>query len=94
MLSELPFYEELNLMKKDQPFKGYRISYKVELFEKNDPLIQLETSKSSIKDLFNDILDETKSLQYRITLNVELKNTSPEKKLDFLQFILIQLQKQ
>ena len=94
MLSELPFYEELNLMKKDQPFKGYRISYKVELFEKNDLLIQLETSKSSIKDLFNDILDETKSLQYRITLNVELKNTSPEKKLDFLQFILIQLQKQ
>ena len=94
LLSELPFYEELNLMKKDQPFKGYRISYKVELFEKNDLLIQLETSKSSIKDLFNDILDETKSLQYRITLNVELKNTSPEKKLDFLQFILIQLQKQ
>ena len=94
MLSELPFYEEPNLMKKDQPFKGYRISYKVELFEKNDLLIQLETSKSSIKDLFNDILDETKSLQYRITLNVELKNTSPEKKLDFLQFILIQLQKQ
>ena len=94
LLSELPFYEEPNLMKKDQPFKGYRISYKVELFEKNDLLIQLETSKSSIKDLFNDILDETKSLQYRITLNVELKNTSPEKKLDFLQFILIQLQKQ
>ena len=94
MLSELPFYEEPNLMKKYQPFKGYRISYKVELFEKNDLLIQLETSKSSIKDLFNDILDETKSLQYRITLNVELKNTSPEKKLDFLQFILIQLQKQ
>ena len=94
MLSELPFYEEPNLMKKDQPFKGYRISYKVELFEKNDLLIQLETSKSSIKDLLNDILDETKSLQYRITLNVELKNTSPEKKLDFLQFILIQLQKQ
>ena len=94
LLSELPFYEEPNLMKKDQPFKEYRISYKVELFEKNDLLIQLETSKSSIKDLFNDILDETKSLQYRITLNVELKNTSPEKKLDFLQFILIQLQKQ
>ena len=94
LLSELPFYEEPNLMKKDQPFKEYRISYKVELFEKNDLLIQLETSKSSIKDLFNDILDETKSLQYRITLKVELKNTSPEKKLDFLQFILIQLQKQ
>ena len=45
-------------MKKDQSFKGNAISQKVELFEKNDPLIQLETSKSSIKDLFNDILDK------------------------------------
>ena len=45
-------------MKKDQSFKGYAISQKVELFEKNDPLIQLEKSKSSIKDLFNDILDK------------------------------------
>ena len=45
-------------MKKYQPFKGYAISQKVELFEKNDRLIQLETSKSSIKDLFNDILDK------------------------------------
>ena len=58
MLSELLFYEELNVMKKYQPFKGYAISQKVELFEKNDRLIQLKTSKSSIKDLFNDILDK------------------------------------
>ena len=45
-------------MKKDQSFKGYAISKKVELCEKNDRLVQLETSKSSIKDLFNDILDK------------------------------------
>ena len=60
---------------------------KVELFEKNDRLIQLETSKSSIKDLFNDILDKKNNFQYQITLKFELKNTSQEKKLNFLQFI-------
>ena len=34
--------------------------YKVELIDKKDPLSQLEASKSSIKNLFNDLLDETK----------------------------------
>ena len=54
-------------------FKGYAMSYKVELIEKKDPLIQLEGSKSSFKELFNDLLDETKSFKYKITLKVELK---------------------
>ena len=33
---------------------------KVELIDKKDPLSQLEASKLSIKDLFNDLLDEAK----------------------------------
>ena len=52
------------------------MSYRFELAEKEDPLIQLETSKSSIKYLFNDLLDEKKGFKYQITLKVELKNTS------------------
>ena len=73
LLSELPFYEELSVLKADHAFKGYAMSYKVELVEKKDPLIQLKASKSSIKNLFNDLLDKTKSFQYQITLKVELK---------------------
>ena len=34
LLSELPFYEELNVIKTDQAFKGYVMSYKDELVEK------------------------------------------------------------
>ena len=41
-LSELLFYEELSAVKTDQAFKGYAMSYKVELIEKKDPLIQLQ----------------------------------------------------
>ena len=37
---------------------------KVELIDKKDPLSQLEASKSIIKDLFNDLLDETKGFMY------------------------------
>ena len=93
LLSELPFYEELNVLKTDLAFKGYEMSYKVELVEKKAPLIQLEASKSSIKDLFNDLLDETKGFKYQITLKGELKNKKALK-LNFLQFISIQQQKQ
>ena len=60
LLSELPFYEELNVIKTNHAFRGYAMSYKVEIIENKDPVKQLETSKSSIKDFFSDLLNETK----------------------------------
>ena len=39
LLSELPFYEELNVIKTDHAFRGYAMNYKVEIVEKKDPLI-------------------------------------------------------
>ena len=92
MLSELPFYEELSIIKTDQAFKGYAMSYKTETIDKKDPLTQLEASKSSIKDLFNDLVDETKGFEYQINVKVLLKNTKALKS-DFLQFVSIQQQK-
>ena len=47
-------------IKTNHAFKGYEMSYKVELVEKKDPLIQLEVSKSSIKNLLNDLLMKQK----------------------------------
>ena len=61
--SELSFYEELSIVKSDQAFKEYEMSYKVEVIEKKDPLIQLKSSKSSIKDLFNDSSKEKVELK-------------------------------
>ena len=34
LLSEFPFYEELNVIKTDRAFNGYARSYKVKLVEK------------------------------------------------------------
>ena len=45
LLSELPFYEELNVIKTNHAFRGYAMSYKVEILEKRDPIKQLEVSK-------------------------------------------------
>ena len=62
---------------------------KVELVEKNDPIEQLEASKSSIKDLLHDLLNETKGFKYQIILKVTLKDTSQMEKLNLDQFISI-----
>ena len=49
------------------------MSYKAEIIEKKDAVIQLEASKLSIKDLFSDILNETKGFKYQSTVKVLLK---------------------
>ena len=92
--SELPFYKELNVTKTNHAFRGYIMSYKVKLVEKKDPIEQLEASKSSIKDLFSDLLNETTGFNYQITLKVTLKATSQTEKLNLDPFISIKQQKQ
>ena len=47
-LTELPFYEQLTVIKTDQAFSGYAASYKVQIVERKDPIVQLEASKLSI----------------------------------------------
>ena len=91
-LAELPFYEQLGVIKTDQAFRGYAMSYKVEIIERKGPIVQLEASKSIIKfsDLFSDLLNEKKGFKYQITVKVLLKNTSSMEKLNLLQFISIQ----
>ena len=83
LLSELPFYEELNVIKTNHALRGYAMRYKVELVEKKDSIEQLETTKSSIKDLFNDLLGETKVLKHQITVKVLLKKYKPNGNIEF-----------
>ena len=71
-LAELPFYEQLSVTKTNQTFRGYAMSYKVEIIEKKDPIVQLEASKSSIKDFFSDLLNETKGFKYQITFKNQI----------------------
>ena len=55
------------------------MSYKVEIIKKKDSVVELEASKLSIKDLFSNLVNETKGFKYQFIK---------------LQFILIQQQKQ
>ena len=83
LLSELLFYEELNVIKTNHAFRGYAMSYKVEIIEKKDPIKQLKASKSSIKDLFSDRLNETKGFKYQIMLKVMLKRYKRNGEIEF-----------
>ena len=60
------------------------MSWKVEIIEKRHPIKQLEAIKSSIKDLFSELLNETKSFKYQITLKIMLRKYKPNEKTEFI----------
>ena len=59
------------------------MSYKVEAVDKKDMIVQLEASKSSINDLFNDLLYETKRFKYQITVKVLFKKYKSNGEIEF-----------
>ena len=59
------------------------MSYKVEMIEKKDTTKQLEASKSSIKDLLSDLLNDVKGFKYQIILKVILKKYKPNGEIEF-----------
>ena len=82
LLHELPFYDELSIAEVSSAFKRYARSYKVEIFDRKDPLIQLEASKSSIKDLFKDFLNEMKGFKYQFRVKMLLSKEKENKNIE------------
>ena len=54
-------------------FRGYTMLCKGEIIDRKYPTVPLEASKSSIKGLFSDLLNETKGFKYQITVKVLFK---------------------
>ena len=77
LLAELPFYNQLNIIRTDHAFSRYAMSYKVEIIDKKDLIVQLAGSRSSIKYFFIDLLNETRGFKYKITVKVWLKKYKP-----------------
>ena len=88
-LAELSFYEQLSVIKTNEAFRGYAMSCKVEIIDTKVLIVQLEASKSSIKNLLNDLFNETRGFKYQNTVKVLLKKLSPMEKSNLIQFILI-----
>ena len=82
LIKELPFYDELSIKNKTT-FSGYAQSYKIEIADKKDVVIQLKSSEISLKKLFKDLLIELKGFKYQITLTVLL---SKAKSIDIIEY--------
>ena len=89
-LKNIDWLAELSVIQTDQAFKGYAISYNIKIVERKDPIVQLDAIKLSIKDLFNDLLNETKGFKYQITLEFLLKKYKLNGRTEFRPFFLIQ----
>ena len=88
LLKELTFYDELNIVKDKTGFSGYAQSYKIEIINKKDVIIQLKSSEISIEDSFKDLLMEMKGFKYQSTLCVL---SSKVKSSDFIEYLTIYL---
>ena len=83
LLKELPFYDELSIVKNKTTFSGYARNYKIEIVDKKYVVVQLKAGEISIKELFKDLLIELKGFKYQITLCVLL---SKVKSSDFTEY--------
>ena len=88
LLKELPFYDELSIVKNKSAFNGHPQSYNIENIDKKDVIIQLKASEISIKNLFKDLLMEMKGFKYQITLQVLLNKV---KSSNFIEYSTIYL---
>ena len=77
------FHFKMNqvIKKISKAFKRYARSYRIEIIDSKDPSVQLTVSKSRIKDLFKDFLDEIKGVKYQITVKVLLKKNTKKIKI-------------
>ena len=83
LLQELSFYDELSIVKNLNAFSGYARSYKVEIVDQKDSLVQLQASKSSIESLFKDLLNEIKGFKYHITIAVLLGEVKTDRNIEY-----------
>ena len=68
----------MSIVRNKTAFSGYARSYKIEVIEKRDVVVQLKASKISIVEFFKDLLIELKVFKYQITLFMLLRKVKGE----------------
>ena len=56
LLRELPFYDDINISRKERVLRGYAETYKVEIINNRNLSDSLSVSKKIIKNLFDKFL--------------------------------------
>ena len=63
--------------------KLYARTYKIEIADKRDPIIQLKVSELCINDLFKELLDEMQAFKYQITLSILLSKVKSDGDIEY-----------
>ena len=69
----LPFYDDNRILRKRRAFKNYAETYEVETIDNKSLSGLLFLSKSSIKNIFNDLLREKRGFKYILGTKIILK---------------------
>ena len=56
----------MSIVKNKTAFSGYARSYKIEIVDQRDVIVQLKASEISIVELFKDLLIELKGFKYQL----------------------------
>ena len=64
LLRELPFYNDINISRKERAFREYAETYKVEVINNKSLRDLLHVSKNWIKNLFHELLREKRGFKY------------------------------
>ena len=73
LLRELPFYDDINISRKERAFRGYVETYKVEVINNKSLSDLLSVSKNSMKNLFDELLREKRGFKYVLSTKIILK---------------------
>ena len=71
LLRELPFYDDINISRKERAFRGYAETYKVEVI--NNKSFSSSVSKNSIKNLFYALVREKMDFKLALSTKIILK---------------------
>ena len=74
----LPFYDSVGISRKQHAFRNYAETYEVEVVDRISLSDSLFLAKSSIIDLFLDLLKEKRGFKYILSVKVTLKRWNNE----------------
>ena len=73
LLRDLPFYNNVNILRKDRAFKNYAETYDIEIINNKNLSDSLVISKPTKKDRFSNLLRYKNGFKYVLTSKISLK---------------------
>ena len=78
LLQVLPFYDSVDITKKERAFRNYVSTCSAEIMDKESLMHTLDLSRTSINELFTDLLRERRGFKYFLTARVNSKKRQGE----------------